>query len=113
VTVAGVAALRWGVGRSLALFPLFRISGDDEDFPTILWALPFFAFGTACLLVGLVGIDGVKQKPFGSVGIGLAVTGIGFVLLSLLIMIGIGLRRAGGALRKVFRQRRGDVGRPE
>lgn len=102
VIVAGLVARHRGVGRSLAYLPVFRFAGDDEDFPTILWALPFFVFGMACFMVSVFGIEDVRDGRLGPIGLGLVVAGIGSMFLSVLIVIGIAFGRAAVALWRRF-----------
>jgi hypothetical protein len=108
VVVAGIVALRWGVSRSLAYFPPFGFSGDDEDFPTILWALPFFVFGMACCMVATLGLDSASGDRPDSAGLGLLVAGMASIFLSVLIIIGIAIGRAAAALWRAFDRITGD-----
>jgi len=110
VTVAGLAALRWGVSRSLAYLPLFGFEGEDEDFPTILWALPFFVFGMACFTTAVFGLADAKGHSSEVFGEALIATAVGSIGLSLLVIIGIAVGRAARALWRALGGTSGDGG---
>jgi hypothetical protein len=101
VVLASLVALRGGVSHSLLYVSWLRKTGDNEDYPTILWALPFFAFGMACFTAAVFGIEDVKGHVFDVAGDALVRTAGASILLSLLVIIGIGLARLWRAFDKI------------